>query len=170
MCGDGSLDSADRRRAASTPRFTMKVVIFLGPSLPLEEARQILDAVYLPPAQQADIVSVVGMHRPDVIGLVDGEFGQSLSVWHKEILYALDRGIHVFGASSMGALRAAETDMFGMIGVGEVYRQFASGGAYRRRRSGARARPRRGGIPRALGADGEPARELPGRPRCGRHR
>ncbi|MEO8621101.1 MAG: TfuA-like protein, partial [bacterium] len=42
-------------------------------------------------------------------------------------LYALERGIHVFGASSMGALRAAETDMYGTIGVGEIYRMFAEG-------------------------------------------
>lgn len=106
----------------------MKVVIFLGPSLPLGDARAVLaDAVYLPPAKQADILSAIGAHRPDVIGLVDGEFGQSLSVWHKEILYALERGIAVYGASSMGALRAAETSEFGMRGVGCIYEMFASG-------------------------------------------
>jgi len=105
----------------------MKAVIFLGPSLPVAEAREILDAVYLPPARQSDLVSAVGIHRPDVIGLVDGEFGQALSVWHKEILYALEQGIPVYGASSMGALRAAETHSFGMIGVGQVFGMFASG-------------------------------------------
>ncbi|HET7463665.1 MAG TPA: TfuA-like protein [Longimicrobium sp.] len=105
----------------------MKAVIFLGPSLPLDEAREVLDAVYLPPARQSDLVSAVRIHHPDVIGLVDGEFGQSLSVWHKEILYALERGIPVYGASSMGALRAAETEVFGTVGVGEVFRLYASG-------------------------------------------
>jgi hypothetical protein len=59
--------------------------------------------------------------------LIDGVFGQSLSVWHKEILFALSLGIHVYGASSLGALRAAETAAFGMVGVGEVFRQYASG-------------------------------------------
>jgi len=105
----------------------MKAVIFVGPSLPVNEARQVLDAVYLPPAVQSDLLSAVTTHQPDVIGLIDGEFNQSLSVWHKEILYALERGVRVYGASSMGALRAAETDVFGMVGVGEIYRQFASG-------------------------------------------
>jgi hypothetical protein len=105
----------------------MKVVVFLGPSLPVAAAREVLDAVYLPPAAQADLVSAVETHRPDVIGLIDGYFGQSLSVWHKEILYALDRGVRVYGASSMGALRAAETAPFGTVGVGTVYEMFASG-------------------------------------------
>src|SRR6185369_4259068 len=49
------------------------------------------------------------------------------SVWHKEILWALSRGVRVYGAASMGALRAAELSVFGMVGVGEVFRAFASG-------------------------------------------
>jgi hypothetical protein len=104
-----------------------RVLVFLGPSLPLEEARQILDAIYLPPAKQADLLSAAINYRPDVIGLIDGVFMQSLSVWHKEILYILDQGIRLYGASSMGALRAAETAEFGMIGVGEIYRMYAEG-------------------------------------------
>src|SRR5262245_20044755 len=104
-----------------------RAVVFLGPTLPVEEARAILDAVYLPPARQADIVSAITTYRPQVIGLIDGVFAQSLSVWHKEILFALSRGIHVYGASSLGALRAAETAAFGTVGVGEVYRLYASG-------------------------------------------
>ena len=86
-----------------------------------------LDAVYLPPATQSDLLSAITTYQPDVIGLIDGVFMQLLSVWHKEILYALERGVRVYGSSSMGALRAAETDVFGMVGVGEVYRQYASG-------------------------------------------
>lgn len=106
----------------------MKIVIFLGPSLSLAEAKKILpQAIFEPPAQQSDILTVVHNHRPDIIGLIDGVFEQSLSVWHKEILYALDRGIRVYGASSMGALRAAECAEFGMIGVGKVFRMFAGG-------------------------------------------
>lgn len=104
------------------------IVIFLGPSLPLAEAQAILpDALYLPPAGQADLLSVVTTHQPRVIGLIDGVFAQSLSVWHKEILYALEKGVWLYGASSMGALRAAETAPFGMIGVGEIYSLYAAG-------------------------------------------
>lgn len=105
----------------------MKPVVFLGPSLPLETAQAVLDATYLPPARQGGVVSAIQIHKPEVIGIVDGLFLQDLSVWHKEILFALERGIRVFGASSMGALRAAEMAPFGMVGIGWVYEQYASG-------------------------------------------
>jgi hypothetical protein len=106
----------------------VRTVVFLGPSLPRQAAIAILPgAVYLPPARQADVVSAVETYRPDVIALIDGSFGQSLSVWHKEILFAIDRGVSVYGAASLGALRAAELASFGMQGIGEVYRLFASG-------------------------------------------
>jgi hypothetical protein len=96
--------------------------------MPVSEARRTLpDAIYLPPARQADLLSAVTTHNPEVIGLVDGVFGQSLSVWHKEILFALERGVAVLGSSSIGALRAAETSTYGMLGVGEVFAQFARG-------------------------------------------
>lgn len=104
-----------------------KIVVFLGPSLPIAEAREILDAIYLPPAKQADLLSAVTTYKPNVIALIDGIFLTYPSVWHKEILYALEQGIAVYGASSMGALRAAETAAFGTIGVGEIYRMYASG-------------------------------------------
>ena len=104
-----------------------KIVIFLGPSLAVAEAREILDVIYLPPAKQSDLLSAVTTYKPDIIGLIDGVFLSLPSVWHKEILYALEQGIVVYGASSMGALRAAETEAFGMVGVGEIYRLYASG-------------------------------------------
>lgn len=105
----------------------MKILVFLGPSLPLEQARALCDAIYLPPAGQADLLSAVIQHQPDIIALIDGVFGQSLSVWHKEILFALNRGVAVYGASSMGALRAVETAPFGATGFGEVYRMYEHG-------------------------------------------
>jgi len=104
-----------------------KIVIFLGPSLPVAEAKEILDAIYLPPAKQSDLLSAVTTYNPDIIGLIDGVFLSLPSVWHKEILYAIEQGVAVYGASSMGALRAAETDAFGMVGVGEIYQMYASG-------------------------------------------
>ncbi|HEY0195542.1 MAG TPA: TfuA domain-containing protein, partial [Kofleriaceae bacterium] len=56
-----------------------------------------------------------------------GYFERMAAVWHKELLRALERGIEVWGASSMGALRAAELAPFGMRGVGSIYRAFARG-------------------------------------------
>ena len=62
-----------------------------------------------------------------VICLIDGYFGNTPSVWHKEILFALKNGVKVCGSSSMGALRAAELNTFGMVGFGWVYRNFRQG-------------------------------------------
>lgn len=105
----------------------MKPVVFLGPTLSVDTARTYLDATYLPPAQQGDLISAVYARRPSAIGLIDGYFFQSLSVWHKEILDALDNGVPVYGASSIGALRAAETYRYGMRGIGRVYEMYRSG-------------------------------------------
>ena len=49
-----------------------------------------------------------GAGAAEAIGIIDGYFERVPSVWHKEILWAMAEGIHVFGSASMGALRAAE--------------------------------------------------------------
>ncbi|WP_440682861.1 TfuA-like protein [Cysteiniphilum halobium] len=70
-------------------------------------------------AKTGDILRVTP--NSNIIILIDGNFDFTNSVWHKEILCALEKGITVIGASSMGALRAAELDVFGMIGFGFAY-------------------------------------------------
>ncbi|MGH9787455.1 MAG: TfuA-like protein [Candidatus Acidiferrales bacterium] len=104
----------------------MTIYVFTGPTLPAEEARRELDAVYLPPASQGDVYRV-GLQRPWAIGIIDGYFDRVPAVWHKEILWAMTQGIHVYGAASMGALRAAELAPFGMVGVGKVFESFRDG-------------------------------------------
>jgi len=104
----------------------MDAVIFVGPTLPLETARKKLDALYCPPAAQGDVLRALA-NRPRLIGIIDGYFDTVPAVWHKEILYAMERGVHVFGAASMGALRAVELDMFGMVGIGQIFEWFKSG-------------------------------------------
>lgn len=104
----------------------MTAYVFLGPTLPVERARDVCDAVYLPPVAQGDVHRVL-RRRPSLIGIVDGYFERVPAVWHKEILWALDQGVPVLGAASMGALRAAELDVFGMEGVGRVYEAFRDG-------------------------------------------
>ena len=104
----------------------MSTVIFLGPTLSVEEARAELDAEYLPPVAQGDLYRAA-VEKPRAIGIVDGYFDRVPSVWHKEILWALSQGIHVFGAASLGALRASELASFGMIGVGHVFKSFHDG-------------------------------------------
>ena len=104
----------------------MKAYIFLGPSLPLEEAKTTCEAEFLPPVALGDITRLLP-YRPKVIGIIDGYFDSVPAVWHKEILLALAQGIHVVGGSSMGALRAAELYPFGMEGVGEIFEWYRDG-------------------------------------------
>ena len=105
---------------------TSQVIVFLGPTLSHDDARDVLDAEYRPPAAHGDVLRAA-LRRPRAIGLVDGVFERVPAVWHKEILFALSEGVHVYGAASMGALRAAELDAFGMRGVGTVFRAYAEG-------------------------------------------
>jgi hypothetical protein len=104
----------------------MNAVVFAGPSLfGIDRAR--LQGVELrPPAGKGDLLAA-GLGSAKVIGLIDGTFEFGAATWHKEILFVLDRGVHVFGAASMGALRAAECAAFGMVGVGHVYADYAMG-------------------------------------------
>ncbi len=104
----------------------MNAIIFLGPSISASDARKHLDALYMPPVSQGDIIRAAKLH-PKVIGIIDGFFEHVPAVWHKEILWAMSEGIHVFGASSMGALRACELEAFGMVGVGKLFEQYRSG-------------------------------------------
>ena len=105
----------------------MSVVIFLGPTLAVEEARTILAATYLPPASQGDVFRAVATSDARVIGIIDGHFHEVPSVWHKELLWAMSQGVHVVGAASMGALRAAELADFGMVGEGRVFEAYLAG-------------------------------------------
>ena len=101
-------------------------VIFVGPSLP-DAATLAGDGVTVyPPAVQGDVLAAV-RKGARVIGIVDGGFEYTAPVWHKEILFALSRQVRVFGGASMGALRAAECKVFGMVGVGRIYGEYASG-------------------------------------------
>src|SRR5512137_2975854 len=103
-----------------------KIIVFLGPSLEQKAAEKILPAYYLPPARRGDLLSAVH-DGATIIGLIDGVFHQESAVAHREILAAIKKGVRVVGASSMGALRAAEMDTLGMTGIGEVYRMYRSG-------------------------------------------
>lgn len=100
-----------------------RCIVFLGPSLARSEAAQIMDADYRAPAGQGDVFRAC-RERPAAIALIDGVFKDAPTVRHREILWALSQGIPVFGAASMGALRAAELSSYGMIGVGLIYRWY----------------------------------------------
>jgi hypothetical protein len=103
-------------------------VVFLGPSLAPAEAAAAGPAgvAWRPPVRRGDLPAAVaaGARR---VAIVDGEFGQSLAVSVLEIQAALARGVEVWGASSMGALRAAECEGLGMRGCGWIFRRYRDG-------------------------------------------
>ncbi|NLS16425.1 antibiotic resistance protein [Rhizobium sp. P40RR-XXII] len=101
-------------------------VIFVGPSLPDAKALADRTMVIRPPACQGDVVKALE-DGAVAIGLIDGQFEFVAPVWHKELLFALSRGVPVFGAASMGALRAVECQTYGMVGVGRIFGDYASG-------------------------------------------
>jgi hypothetical protein len=103
----------------------LDTVIYLGPTLGREAAERVLTAEYLPPICRGDLARLPEEVR--FVGIVDGEFYQRLAVSPKELLPLLKGGVKVFGASSMGALRAAETYTLGTIGIGKIFAMFRDG-------------------------------------------
>jgi hypothetical protein len=104
----------------------VSIYVFTGPTVSAAEASSELEAVYLPPAAEGDVYRVA-LKRPRAIGIIDGYFQSIPTVRHKEILWAMSRGIHVFGSASIGALRAAELAAFGMEGVGTIFELYREG-------------------------------------------
>lgn len=100
------------------------IPVFAGPSLAGETLGPQFER--LPPAGAGDMLRLLA-RPPSTVVLIDGVFGSRPAVWHKEVLVLLARGWRVIGAASMGALRAAELHPFGMIGMGAIYRAYASG-------------------------------------------
>ena len=111
-----------RRASVSMTR----AVIFAGPSLPPRLRPDDARLEWRPPVRQGDLYRAA-LERPAIIGVIDGYFEIVPTVWHKEILWAMEAGIHVYGAASIGALRAAELDVFGMRGIGRIYEDFRDG-------------------------------------------
>lgn len=105
----------------------MNAVVFLGPSLRQDRARDLIPAHFRPPARRGDIYRAVCDLRPRVLVLIDGVFRQEPAVWHREILWAMSEGVHAIGAASMGALRAAELADYGMQGVGKIFAAYRAG-------------------------------------------
>jgi hypothetical protein len=98
----------------------VKACVFVGPTLRPGDLPPAGEIVALPPVAQGDVYRVA-RSRPIAIGIIDGYFEGVPSVWHKEILFAMNEGVHVFGSASMGALRAAELHPFGMRGIGRIF-------------------------------------------------
>ena len=105
----------------------MTILAFAGPSLLPEDRGRFAGVEWRPPAEAGDLLRLAA-EPPDTICLIDGYFDHRPAVRHKEILLLLSEGVRILGASSIGALRAAEMSAFGMVGVGAIYRAYARGG------------------------------------------
>lgn len=100
----------------------LHVLAFLGPSMPVAEARRVLAAQYRPPIRRGDLRHVT---PGTVVAMIDGVFEQDLAVSPREVHDAISAGVIVIGGASMGALRAAEVP--GVMGVGRVFDWYSNG-------------------------------------------
>lgn len=106
----------------------MNSVLFIGPSGSGLTLDRHFSGVIRPPIRRGDLDQLrESEDPPEAVGIVDGAFQQSLAVTPKEVLRALDAGVRLYGASSMGALRAVECAPYGMVGVGRIFRMYATG-------------------------------------------
>ncbi len=120
------------RTRSLAPRRAGRLVVFAGPCLaPLCAARRrelLAGAELCPPARRGDLLGQLdGSPRPPTLVLLDGYYYDVPAVTHKEVLYCLEAGARVLGAASLGALRAAELEPFGMEGVGEIFEAYRRG-------------------------------------------
>jgi hypothetical protein len=105
----------------------MSVHVFAGPTIAAPDILAILPGVVIhPPVRHGDLLAL-DLAEGDSVAIIDGVFFRTGAIRHKEVLHLLQRGTAVWGAASMGALRAAELDRFGMRGVGTVYHMYANG-------------------------------------------
>ena len=106
------------------------IPVFVGPSWPALRDAPPAGIAPRPPARCGDVVAAVEAGAA-ALGLIDGIFETGPSVWHKELLYALECGVTVVGGASLGALRAAELAPFGMVGVGRAFDGYHRGALLR---------------------------------------
>jgi hypothetical protein len=101
-----------------------RLAIFAGPSLPDTDRLPLKRAQYFPPARRGDVEAAASEF--DAVLLIDGVFQNDLSTTPKEMLRACRRA-KIFGAASMGALRAAECRPFGAVPLGAIANGYARG-------------------------------------------
>ena len=100
-------------------------VVFAGITLSHAETRTALGTAEVhPPIRRGDLD---GLKDGSIVAIIDGELNDSVPLPANEIRRAIARGCDVRGASSVGALRAAELRYEGMAGIGWVYEAFCTG-------------------------------------------
>lgn len=104
----------------------MTIVAFAGPSLAPADRASFPGVDWRPPAEAGDMLRLA-TGDVSTLCLIDGYFDHRPAVRHKELLLLLAKGTRIYGAASIGALRAAEMESCGMIGVGTIFAAYARG-------------------------------------------
>ena len=108
-----------------------KVAIFSGPSIAKEKILRLLPQAHVrPPIKRGDLREVVNRGF-NVIGIIDGTYISEPTLSADEIFWALRKGVHLYGAASLGALRAVEFEAYGMQGVGTIFNWYRRGLTFR---------------------------------------
>ena len=106
---------------------TFPPVVYAGPSISREEVLALLPGATIQgPIRRGDLYRD-RMLLHSVFVILDGVFFQNEAISPRECVDVCRDGATVFGASSMGALRAAECCVAGMSGAGVVFRMFRAG-------------------------------------------
>ncbi|MEO9170050.1 MAG: TfuA-like protein [Candidatus Baltobacteraceae bacterium] len=99
-----------------------RLAVFAGPSLPPGDRIPHASVTYFPPAARGDVERAADEF--DAVLLIDGVFHHDLAPSPKEC-YAATLKARMFGASSMGALRAAECAPYGFLPLGAIANWYA---------------------------------------------
>ena len=107
-----------------------ELLIFAGPTLAglTDQDYGTAPITFHPPARRGDVDTVIKASKPGALAIVDGTFHTYPAVGHAEILRAIQLGWKVWGLSSLGAILAAEMQSLGMLGFGQVFKQFVENG------------------------------------------
>jgi hypothetical protein len=102
--------------------------IFAGPSLYGSSYVDRYAHVLRPPVQDGELLPVATeLGAGAVVLIIDGYFGAGQALTLTEIREAIGLGIRLYGATSTGALRAAETAAIGMRGIGGIFADYRDG-------------------------------------------
>ena len=101
-----------------------RIAVFVGPSLQPPERIVHPLLTYVNPAARGDVERAA--RDFEAVLLIDGVFHHDLAPSPKEV-FAATRHAAIYGAASMGALRAAECFAYGMVPLGIIARWYIRG-------------------------------------------
>ena len=109
----------------------IRACVFTGPSLDPETARSLLpEAEIRAPIRRGDLPQALS-EGYRLFGIIDGTYIVEPTLSAPEVRDAVAQGAILFGAASLGALRAVEFRTWGFQGVGVVYDWYLRGVTYR---------------------------------------